>query len=306
MVIAVNKLKSIEMKGRSFLLTLVLSSSISISFAGEMPTGASVQSGNVKISGKNTNHLVIDQSTNKSIINWNSFSIHDQGRVDFNMPSSMSSSLNRVTGSTPSSIAGQLNSNGKVMLINPNGVVITKNGVVKTSSFTASTLDINNEDFLKDRMNFIGNGKSKGVQNNGKIIIGDKGHGALLGGQISNTGIISARLGKIALGAGEKITLDFVGDGLMSVSVPSEKLGFIKDINGNTLKSLISNTGLLKANGGIIKLSAATAKSLSRSSVNIGSSGVIIARSVNDKTGKVVIGSPANNKIICCNGKKPI
>ena len=108
---------------------------------------------------------------------------------------------------------------------------------------------------------------------------------------------MSARLGKIALGAGEKITLDFVGDGLMSVSFPGEKSGFIKDINGNTLKSLISNTGLLKANGGIIKLSAATAKSLSRSSVNIGSSGVIIARSVNDKTGKVVIGSPTNNKI---------
>ena len=297
MVIAVNNLKSIEMKGRSFLLTLALSSSLSVSIAGEMPTGASVQSGNVEISGKNTNHLVIEQSTNKSIINWDSFSIHDKGRVDFNMPSSISSSLNRVTGSTPSSIAGQLNSNGKVLIINPNGVMITKNGVVKTGSFTASTLDINNEDFLKDKMNFIGNGKSKSVQNNGKIIIGDKGYGALLGGQISNAGIVSARLGKIALGAGEKITLDFVGDGLMSVSVPSEKLGIIKDINGNTLKSLISNSGLLKANGGIIKLSAATAKNFSRSSVNIGSSGLIIARSVNDKTGKVVIGSPTNEKI---------
>ena len=109
MVIAVNNLKSIEMKGRSFLLTLALSTSLSVSIAGEMPTGASVQSGNVEISGKNTNHLIIEQSTNKSIINWDSFSIHDKGRVDFNMPSSISSSLNRVTGSTPSSIAGQLN-----------------------------------------------------------------------------------------------------------------------------------------------------------------------------------------------------
>ncbi|MBS92015.1 MAG: hypothetical protein CMM95_03070, partial [Rickettsiales bacterium] len=90
--------------------------------AGEMPKGASVQSGQVNITGTNTNHMVIDQSTSKSIINWNSFSINPQGRVDFNMPSSNSSSLNRVTGSTPSSIAGQLNSNGKVLLINPNGV----------------------------------------------------------------------------------------------------------------------------------------------------------------------------------------
>ena len=80
-----------------------------------MPTGASIQSGDVSISGINTDHIIIDQSTNKSIINWNSFSIHKKGQVDFNMPSSSSSSLNRVTGSTPSSIAGKLNSNGKVI-----------------------------------------------------------------------------------------------------------------------------------------------------------------------------------------------
>ena len=90
---------------------------------------------------------------------------------------------------------------------------------MKTGSFTASSLDINNEDFLKDKMSFIGNGKSKSVQNNGKIIIGDKGHGALLGGQISNTGIVSARLGKIALGAGEKITLDFVDEKVIELDV---------------------------------------------------------------------------------------
>ena len=58
---------------------------------GEMPTGASVQSGDVSISGINKDHLIIDQSTNKSIINWNSFSIHKKGQVDFNMPSSSSS-----------------------------------------------------------------------------------------------------------------------------------------------------------------------------------------------------------------------
>ena len=67
--------------------------------SGEMPTGASIQSGNVSITNKNPDHMVIDQSTHKSIINWNSFSIHKKGQVDFNMPSSSSSSLNRVTGS---------------------------------------------------------------------------------------------------------------------------------------------------------------------------------------------------------------
>ena len=131
------------------------------SYSGEMPTNPQVQSGKVNITGTGTNHLQVNTKTNKTIINWDSFSIHSGGRVDFNQPSANSFSLNRVVGSTPSSIAGQLNSNGKLMLINPNGVVITPNGVVNTRSFTASTLDINNHDFLKDNYSFKGNGKSK-------------------------------------------------------------------------------------------------------------------------------------------------
>ena len=214
-----------------------------------MPSGGAVASGDVQITGTGTNHLIIDQKTNKSIINWDSFSIHSGGRVDFNQPSAKSFSLNRVNGSTPSSIAGQLNSNGKVMLINPNGVAITPKGVVKTGSFTASTLNIKNKDFLSENYKFEGSGSSKGVSNGGKITIGG-GHAAFLGGYVSNSGVVTAKLGKILMGSGEKITLDFVGDGLMSVSVPSNQLGNVKDIHGRSLKSLISNSGTLKANGG--------------------------------------------------------
>ena len=43
-----------------------------------------VQSGNVTITGTGTNHLIIDSKSNKSIINWDSFSVHKKGRVDFN------------------------------------------------------------------------------------------------------------------------------------------------------------------------------------------------------------------------------
>ena len=265
--------------------------------SNEMPTGGQVQSGNVNITGTGTNHMIIDSKSQKSIINWNSFSIHKKGRVDFNQPSASSFSLNRVTGSTPSTIAGQLNSNGKVMLINPNGVVITPSGVVNTRSFTASTLNIKDEDFINEKYNFEGNGSSKGVKNAGKITIGGGGHAALLGGYVSNTGVVTAKLGKIALGSGEKITLDFVGDGLMTVSVPSHQLGIITDINGNTLKSLVTNSGALKANGGVIKLSAATARNLTRSAVNIGSTGSIIAQSIQSKPGRVVIGSPSRGTV---------
>ena len=43
-----------------------------------MPSGAQVQSGNVVINSSEINHLKIDQKTNKSVINWNSFSIHKE------------------------------------------------------------------------------------------------------------------------------------------------------------------------------------------------------------------------------------
>ena len=263
----------------------------------DMPTGGNVKSGHVTITGTGTNHMVVDQATQKSIINWDSFSIHSGGRVDFNQPSASSFSLNRVQGSMPSSISGQLNSNGKVMLINPNGVAITPNGVVDTGSFTASTLNIKDNDFINDNFSFEGNGRSKGVKNGGKIKIGGGGHAALLGGYVSNTGTVTAKLGKIAMGSGEKITLDFVGDGLMSVTVPSNQLGIIRDVKGRTLESLVNNAGVLKANGGMIKLSAATAKSLSRGAVNIGSTGMVIAKSLKNKPGRVVIGSPSRGQV---------
>ncbi len=263
--------------------------------AQEMPTGASVKSGNITITGTGTNHMVIDQKTHTSIINWKGFSIHSGGRVDFNMPSSSSSSLNRVSGSTSSTISGRLNSNGKVTLINPNGVLITPEGVIKTNSFTASSLDINNQDFLNDNLSFKGNGKSKGVTNNGNISVEAGGNTALIGGYVSNSGSITARLGKITLGAGEKITLDVEGSGLMNIILSSNQLETVKDIKGRTLKSLVTNNGKLIADGGVVELSASTAESLSMGAINLESTSSITATTVNQTTGRVLIGGSDSN-----------
>ena len=95
-----------------------------------------------------------------------------------------------------------------------------------------------------------------------------------------------ARLGKVSLGSGDQITLDFVGDGLMKVTVPSNQLGLIRDTKGRPLSSLIRNTGIIKANGGLIELSAHTAQSLSRGSVNIGAT---------SDTGRISLTLPFNS-----------
>ena len=273
---------------------MILSPAIS-AIAADMPTGGSVQSGNVKIAAIDPNHMVIDQSSNTSIIHWDSFSVHSGGVVDFNMPSSSSSSLNRVLGSTPSSIAGRVNSNGNVILVNPNGVFLTKSGVVRSNSFTASSLDINTNDFLIGRYNFYKNKTSKGVENHGDINVNNSGHAALLGNYVTNEGIITARYGKIFMGAGEQITLDLSGRGLMNITVASSQLSNIIDINGKTLDSLITNNGSLIADGGYIQLSAKTAESLMFGAVNVGSSGILSTASIDQRTGNIVIGGDDNN-----------
>ena len=263
-----------------------------------MPSGAQVQSGNVVINSSEINHLKIDQKTNKSVINWNSFSIHKEGRVDFNMPSSSSSSLNRVVGSTPSTISGKLNSNGNVFLINPNGVIISKSGVVNTNSFTASSLNLRNEDFLKNNYKFDAKPKSKGIENKGTITVNSGGNSALLGRYVKNSGVIEAKLGKIALAAGDTITLNFKNNRMMNIIVPSQNLDKVRDIHGRTLRYLISNTGELKAQGGIIELSAKVAKDLRMGTISNGSKALITATSHNRKSGKITLHSQNGYKYL--------
>ena len=97
------------------------------------------------------------------------------------------------------------------------------------------------------------------------------------------------------MGAGEQITLDLSGRGLMNITVASSQLSNIIDINGKTLDSLITNNGSLIADGGYIQLSAKTAESLMFGAVNVGSSGILSTASIDQRTGNIVIGGDDNN-----------
>lgn len=108
-----------------------------------LPQNPTVVSGGVNIGLPAGSSLTITQTTPRAIVNWQSFSIGQGNTATFHQPDSSSAILNRVTGNTTSSIAGQLNANGQVFLVNPNGIVITPTGTVKTGGgFVASTLDI--------------------------------------------------------------------------------------------------------------------------------------------------------------------
>jgi filamentous hemagglutinin family protein len=236
-----------------------------------LPTGAAVVAGSATIAG-GAGSMTINQATQNAAINWQSFSIGQSEAVRFVQPNSSSVALNRVLGADPSSILGSLSANGKVFLVNPNGILFGQGAQVNVGGLVASTMNITNADFMAGNYRFSGAGNGA-VVNQGSITA-NGGYVALLGANVSNEGVISARLGTVALAAGSAATLDVAGDGLLSVMV-----------NEGAINALAANGGLIRADGGLVLLSALSAGNLMQSAVN--NTGVIQAQSIENHNGTI-------------------
>jgi filamentous hemagglutinin family protein len=251
-----------------------LAASLMLAFgsgAYALPSGGAVSAGSATIA-PGTGTLTINQSSQNVAINWQSFSIGQSEAVRFVQPNSSSVALNRVLGSDPSSILGSLSANGKVFLVNPNGILFGQGAQVNVGALVASTRGISDVDFMAGNYKFAGNGAGA-VVNQGTINA-NGGFVALLGANVSNEGVISARLGTVALAAGNAMTLDVAGDGLLNVVV-----------NEGAVNALAHNGGMIRADGGQVLLSAQSAGTLLQSAVN--NAGVIQAQTVENHNGTI-------------------
>lgn len=229
------------------------------------PQGGTVVNGAAAISQAGS-VTTINQSSGKAIINWQGFSVAPTETVNFNQPSASAATLNRVIGNEASVIQGALNANGQVFIVNSAGVLFGKNAQVNVGGLVASTLDISNENFLAGNYTFSGS-SSASVVNQGRIRTSLGGYVALLGKTVSNEGVISARLGTVAMSSGEKITLNFEGDSLVDVT-----------IDRGTLNALVENKGLVKADGGQVIMTAKAADAVLSAQVN--NTGIVQARTM--------------------------
>jgi filamentous hemagglutinin family protein len=237
-----------------------------------LPMGGTVAAGSAAISHPSASSLTVSQTSSKAIIDWTSFSIGQGATVQFDNGSG--ATLNRVTGTGVSSIDGLLSATGSVYLINANGVIVGKTGVIDTGgSFVASTLDVGNASFLAGGpLTFAGN-SSASVVNLGKVSsLG--GNVAMIAATVSNAGSIAAPKGDVGLIAGTTVTMDDadndagglfsvqVGDGSTSatntgaIAAAAVELraqqGNVYALAGNT-GGVIDATGIA-ASGGTIKL----------------------------------------------------
>jgi len=179
--------------------------------------------------------LNVTTATDRTIINWDSFSISSGQITNFIQPGASSAVLNRVIGNMPSEIAGQLLSNGRVALLNENGIFITQSGSINTNGFTASTLNLSDAQFTGNG-GLTFKGDSEAVVSNSGAILARQGDVFLIGRTVNNSGSIEARDGNVALAAGSEITLQKAGDGRMSVTIPS-----------SSAKGKVNHSGTIKA-----------------------------------------------------------
>ncbi len=247
------------------------------------PTGGAVAAGSATISG-GAGSMVVKQTSQNAILNWQSFSIGANESVRFVQPNSAAVALNRVLGNDPSNIFGSLSANGKIFLVNPNGILFGSGATINVGGLVASTRDIQNNDFVAGRYKFSGNSTAS-ILNQGTINAGDGGYVALLGANVSNEGVIAAKLGSITLAAGNAVTIDVAGDGLLNVS-----------IDQGAVNALVQNGGMIQADGGQVLLSAKSAGNLLPAAVN--NTGTIQAQTIENKSGTIrLLGDMKNGTV---------
>ncbi|QNM97681.1 two-partner secretion domain-containing protein [Chitinimonas koreensis] len=168
------------------------------------PSGGTVVAGSATMQQQGNNLVVTN--TPGAIINWQSFSIGQNELTRFVQQGASSAVLNRVTGQDPSKILGQLQSNGKVFLINPNGIVFGQGAQVDVAGLVASTLNISDEDFRAGRMRFEG-GQTGSVRNAANITTASGGFVYLIAPNVENNGVVVSPKGEILLAAGSSVEL---------------------------------------------------------------------------------------------------
>ena len=135
-------------------------------YLNALPSGEEVRAGEATFSSDGT-CLTIGTS-DKAIIEYQQFNIGKGEAVRFVQPSKDSCVLNRVTGGQGSEILGLLGGNGRIFLVNPEGIYFGPDAVVNAGSFLATSLSIRDEDFLNGRWEFVSESNGAIVNESGK------------------------------------------------------------------------------------------------------------------------------------------
>lgn len=241
-----------------------------------LPQGGVVSSGNATISNV-TNGVNVTQHSNRAVIDWQKFNINANEAVRFFQPGKSSVALNRIHDANPSKIYGQLQANGRLFLVNNNGFVFGNGAQINVGSLVATTSNISNADFMAGVDRFTpGSNPLAEIINQGTITAAELGLVGLVAPQVTNSGVINARLGRVHLASGNSFVVDLAGDGLLSIAVSDD-----------VQKQLVKNSGVITAQDGQIYMTAAAGSALVNSLIE--HSGVAQANSLSTDGGRIIL-----------------
>lgn len=238
----INSVKNLRRNALSFAILAILNPSVSL----PNPNGSQVIGGNVHFDNSIFGEMKITNSPN-AIINWQNFDIAQNEIVRFIQENGQSAVLNRVMGGNPSEILGQLYSNGKVFIINPNGIVFGAGAQIDTQGLIASSLNLSDDDFKRGNFHFIAGSKAGDITNEGIIHAGQDGNIVLISPNIENKGVIQNEGGQITLAAGQDMTMTSLDNPEMRFKVQAPK-------------DKVLNIGQLLTDGGVINVFAGSIK----------------------------------------------
>ncbi len=284
---------------RSLLLTSLLTP-LAVLLPGALiagPSGGSVTAGDATIHS-GTAVTTIEQLSSRAIINWDDFSIGAGHRVDFLHSGIDAATLNRVTGGSLSHIEGALSASGRVFILNPNGILFGAGARVDVGGLVATTLGIADDDFLSDRLDFhaLEGAAPSFVENRGRIAVADDGFAYLVAPGVANSGLVVAQFGEVVLASGNRFTLDFTGNGLLTFDISGELLEAVTGVDGESLTAAVENSGHIHAHGGHVLLSGETARHVTARAVN--NTGIVEATSIGSGTGSVQLHARSGGDVI--------
>ena len=268
--------KSRAQRARTLGLKL-LSSAVASCFAASAfgnPAGPSVAAGGASfaVSG---NALTVT-NTPGAIINWQQFSIARDEITRFIQQNAASGVLNRVITQDPSVILGTLSSNGRVFLINANGITFGAGAVIDVAGFSASTLNLSDADWIAGRLRFSGSGAEGKLTNAGTIKTIEGGHVYLIAPAVENQAgaVITSPKGEIVIAAGKTVEL-------VNALTPDLRVEFTAPENqAVNAGEVVAASGRVGIYGTLIKNSGI----VSASRAEIGDGGKIVLRAVKDVT----------------------
>lgn len=231
------------------------------------PAGASLQvSDGVPVTGAEmggaNGAVEVTVTAPRAIIDWTTLDTEAGELLKF-MGADGYAVLNRVNQGKRTDFMGNLEAlGGNIIIVNQHGIVFGPQSLVQAAKFTASSLIIDQQDFLDGNHTFTAQpGVFGEIVNEGRIHVRDQA--ALLAQRVINKGTIVCDEGAILMAAGDKIVLGSAGS-----NVVVEVTG-VTPIDGVDTGRVI-NRGALEAKAGDIILAAGDTFAQSLTIPNVG------------------------------------